>query len=84
MIPFKAAIAAGTAAMMPYYGVPMDSAHEHVGFSYNKGIITDLLRNQLLMMELFVPIGAWLRMRTWGCMWPARAWGVQNLDSSTG
>src|SRR5205809_552496 len=46
LIPFEAAFAAHTAAIMPYYGVPMDSAHEHVGFSYNKAIVTGLLRNQ--------------------------------------
>jgi beta-glucosidase len=46
LIPFEAAFAVHTAAIMPYYGVPMDTGHEHVGFSYNKGIITGLLRNK--------------------------------------
>ncbi|RKP33258.1 glycoside hydrolase superfamily [Dimargaris cristalligena] len=44
--PFEAVFKANTAAIMPYYGVPMDAGHEHVGFSYNKAIITDLLRKK--------------------------------------
>jgi beta-glucosidase len=44
---FKAAIEAGTSAIMPYYAVPVNTKYEEVGFAYNKGIITDLLRGQL-------------------------------------
>jgi beta-glucosidase len=47
LIPFKAAIEAGTAAMMPYYGIPVGQTSEDVGMSFNKEIITDLLRNKL-------------------------------------
>ncbi|MDE3182520.1 MAG: glycoside hydrolase family 3 C-terminal domain-containing protein [Bacteroidota bacterium] len=83
LIPFKAAIAAGTTAIMPYYGVPMDSAHEHVGFSYNKGIITGLLRNQLHFDGIVcTDWGLVSDTHMGGVLWPARAWGVQNLDSS--
>lgn len=46
LIPFEAAFAAGTAQVMPYYGVPMDQTSENVGFSFNKDIITGLLREQ--------------------------------------
>jgi len=45
--PFKAAIEAGTSAIMPYYAVPIKTEYEEVGFAYNKGIITDLLRGKL-------------------------------------
>ena len=38
--------AAGTAQIMPYYGVPMDQTSENVGFAFNKDIITGLLRNK--------------------------------------
>ena len=46
LLPFEAAFKAHTAAIMPYYGVPMLPGYEHVGFSYNKKIITGLLRKK--------------------------------------
>lgn len=45
--PFRAAIAAGARQMMPYYSRPIGTEYEEVGFSFNKGIITDLLRGEL-------------------------------------
>jgi beta-glucosidase len=45
--PWKAAIAAGTAMIMPYYAVPKGVTSEDLGMAYNKEIITDLLRNKL-------------------------------------
>lgn len=45
--PWKAAIAAGTAMIMPYYAVPKGLTSEELGMAYNKEIITDLLRNKL-------------------------------------
>lgn len=54
---FQAAIAAGTSSIMPYYAkfdnslnapqLPNGQTFEEVGFSYNKYIITDVLRGQL-------------------------------------
>ena len=41
------AIAAGARQMMPYYSRPIGTAYAEVGFSFNKCIVTDLLRNQL-------------------------------------
>ncbi|MCE7984193.1 MAG: glycoside hydrolase family 3 protein [Caldilinea sp. CFX5] len=46
LIPFEAAFAAGTAQMMPYYGQPIGLQYEEVGFGFNKGIVTDLLRGK--------------------------------------
>jgi beta-glucosidase len=50
--PFKAAIDAGVASIMPYYGVPVGVTYEGVtydqlGFAFNKQIVTDLLRAKL-------------------------------------
>jgi len=54
---FNAAIAAGTAAIMPYYALPSNemsvpqlnggAKFEEVGFSFNRAIVQDLLRTQL-------------------------------------
>ena len=46
LIPFEAAFAAKTAAIMPYYGVPLDQTDENVAMSFNKMIITGLLREK--------------------------------------
>jgi beta-glucosidase len=46
LIPFEAAFAAGTAQIMPYYGVPMGLGIEEVGFGFNREIITGLLREK--------------------------------------
>jgi len=80
LIPFEAAFAAKTAAIMPYYGVPMDQTDENVAMSFNKAIITGLLREKYeydgvvctdwgLITDVHLP----------DIIWPARAWGVEHL-----
>lgn len=46
LIPFEAAFAAGTAQIMPYYGMPVGLPIEAVGFGFNKDVITGLLREK--------------------------------------
>lgn len=47
--PFIAAIEAGASSIMPYYGIPVDQKWmpNDVGMSFSKGIVTDLLRDEL-------------------------------------
>ncbi|UCF38321.1 MAG: glycoside hydrolase family 3 C-terminal domain-containing protein [Acidobacteriota bacterium] len=47
--PFKAAIEAGVSSIMPYYGIPVDQKYlpNDVGMSFSKGIVTELLRDEL-------------------------------------
>ena len=47
LIPFKAAIEAGTAQIMPYYAIPIGQLQEETGFGYSREIVTDLLREKL-------------------------------------
>lgn len=47
LIPFRAAIKAGTSSMMPYYSLPSGTQYEEVGYAFNKGVITDLLRTKM-------------------------------------
>jgi beta-glucosidase len=83
LIPFEASFAAGTAAIMPYYGIPMDQTDENVAMSFNKAIITGLLREKYqydgvictdwgLIKDLHLP----------ETVWPARAWGVEHLSAT--
>jgi beta-glucosidase len=64
--PFKAAIAAGTSSIMPYYSAPKDKNMEAVGFSYNKAIITDLLRKKLGFKGIINSDTGPIDMMPWG------------------
>lgn len=81
LIPFEAAFAAHTAAIMPYYGVPMGQTSENVGMSYNKDIITGLLRNKYHYDGVVcTDWGLVTDANMGGMVWPARAWGVEKLS----
>lgn len=81
LIPFKAAIAAGARQMMPYYARPIGTKYDPVGFAFNKGIITDLLREELgfdgiVLTDWGLITDTYIR----GQEMPARAWGVEHLS----
>ncbi|HEX4372768.1 MAG TPA: glycoside hydrolase family 3 N-terminal domain-containing protein, partial [Puia sp.] len=81
--PFEAAFAAHTAAIMPYYGVPMGQTSENVGFSYNKEIITGLLRNKYHYDGVVCTDWGLVSDAHLGdVVWPARAWGVEKLSAA--
>jgi beta-glucosidase len=83
LIPFEAALKAGTAAIMPYYGVPMGQPGiPEVGFSYNKAIITDLLRKKYHYNGVVCTDWGLVTDSKIGTInFPARAWGVENLST---
>jgi len=64
--PFKAAIEAGTSAIMPYYSSPKGKEFEEVGFSYNKAIIQDLLRKKLGFKGIVNSDTGPIEMMPWG------------------
>ncbi|HJY44652.1 MAG TPA: glycoside hydrolase family 3 N-terminal domain-containing protein [Propionibacteriaceae bacterium] len=79
--PFRAAIAAGTSQMMPYYGMPVGTDWEEVGFAFSQGVITDLLRNQLGFDGIVcTDWGLISDSVIMGQPMPARAWGVEHLS----
>jgi len=79
VIPFiEGALAARTAQIMPYYGIPVGQTDEDVGFAFNKAIITDLLRDSLQFDGVVCT--------DWGIisdskLKEAAAWGVEDLPS---
>jgi beta-glucosidase len=80
LIPFEAAFEAGTAAIMPYYGVPVDQTDENVAMSFNKRIITGLLREKYHYDGVIcTDWGLITDHSIVGVTWPARAWGVEHL-----
>ncbi|WP_210480138.1 glycoside hydrolase family 3 protein [Naasia sp. SYSU D00948] len=86
LAPFRAAIAAGTAAIMPYYGMPIGleldgEPVEEVGFSFNRRIITGLLREELgYDGVILTDWGLITDVEIMGKPFPARAWGVEHLS----
>src|SRR4030095_12482190 len=78
--PFRAAIAAGAAQIMPYYGMPVGTKYPEVAFAFNKGIITALLRGDLGSAAIVCTDWALVTDTTiLGQPMPARAWGVEYL-----
>ena len=81
LIPFEAAFRAKTAAIMPYYGVPMDQTDENVAMSYNKEIITGLAREKYKYEGIICTDWGLVTDQDLGeAVWPARAWGVEHLS----
>ena len=86
LVPFRRAIAVGTSALMPYYGMPIGleldgEKIEEVGFGYNKQILTGLLREQLGYDGVIcTDWGLVTGTVVYGRPLPARAWGVEHLS----
>ena len=84
--PFPPIIEAGTAAIMPYYGMPIGleidgEKIEEVGFGYNRQVVTGLLREQLGYDGVVVTDWELVNDNHVGDqVLPARAWGVEHLD----
>lgn len=82
--PFEASFAAGAAQVMPYYGRPVGTELEPVGFSFNREVVTGMLRGRFgfdgvvctdwaLVSDTPMPDGS---------VWEAKAWGVEELDAA--
>ncbi|MEU8241550.1 glycoside hydrolase family 3 N-terminal domain-containing protein [Actinoplanes missouriensis] len=79
--PFEAAFEAGAAQIMPYYGMPVDTEHEEVGFGFNKSVIEGLLRGRYGFDGVIcTDWGLVTDAEIMGTPMPARAWGVEHLD----
>jgi beta-glucosidase len=79
--PFEAAFAAGTAQIMPYYGVPVGIGLEEVGFGFNREVITGMLRERygfdgVVCTDWGLLTDGNIRGKTL----EARAWGVEHLS----
>lgn len=66
LIPFKAAIKAGTSSIMPYYSIPSGTKYEQIAYAYNKAVIHDLLRTQLGFKGIINSDTGPIEMMPWG------------------
>jgi len=84
--PFPPAIEAGTAAVMPYYGMPVDlvvdgEPIEQVGFGYSRQVVTGMLREGLGYDGVVLTDWELVNDNHVGDqVLPARSWGVEHLD----
>jgi beta-glucosidase len=66
---------------MPYYSRPIGTKYEEVSFGFNKGIITDLLKNELGYEGIVVSDwGLVTDVSIFGQAMPAHAWGLEYLS----
>ncbi len=81
LLPFEAAIRAGASQMMPYYGMPVGTQYEEVGFGFNRSVITGLLRERYGFQGIVcTDWGLLTDVEMMGAPMPARAWGVESLS----
>lgn len=71
-IPFEGAFAANTGQIMPYYGIPVGQTNEDVAFSYNKQVITGLLRDTFGFDGVVCT--------DWGIVTKQRLFGIFNVE----
>lgn len=78
--PFEAAFEAGTSQIMPYYGMPVGTEYEEVGFGFNKSVVTGLLRERYGFDGIIcTDWGLISDSEILGHPFPARAWGAEDL-----
>ena len=81
LIPFEAAFEAGTAQIMPYYGMPVGLPLEEVGFGFHKEVITGMLRGRFGFDSVVcTDWGLLTDKEIGGTVMVARAWGVEHLS----
>jgi beta-glucosidase len=80
--PFEAAFDAGTAAVMPYYAIPVGLAGvPEIGFGFNEPIVSGWLRERYGYDGVVCSDwGLVTDVRVEGTRWPARCWGAEGLS----
>jgi beta-glucosidase len=78
--PFEAVFEAGGRQIMPYYGMPVGTEYEEVGFGFNKSVLTGLLRERYGFDGIVcTDWGLVTDQPIMGHDFSARAWGVEHL-----
>lgn len=81
LAPFRAAVDAGAAQVMPSYGVPIGIGLEEVACGFNRDVVTGLLRGELGFDGVVCTDWGIITDSTFlGEPKAARAWGVEHLS----
>ena len=66
LIPFQAAIDAGTSSIMPYYSFPVNTEYEEVAYAYNQRILQEVLRKRMGFTGIINSDTGPIEMMPWG------------------
>lgn len=66
LIPFKAAIEAGTSSIMPYYSYPVNTEYPELGYAFNRKVLRELLREKLGFTGIINSDTGPIDMMPWG------------------
>ena len=66
LIPFKAAILAGTSSIMPYYSFPVGTKYPELAYAYNTEVLRGLLRGELGFTGIINSDTGPIDMMPWG------------------
>ncbi len=66
LIPFRAAIEAGTSAIMPYYSYPVGTDYPELAYAFNKRMLQEVLRGELGFEGIINSHTGPIEMMPWG------------------
>jgi beta-glucosidase len=78
--PFEHAFAAGATQVMTYYGKPVGTSWEEVGFAFNAPVVRDILRRRLAFNGIVVTDWNLLESEQFGDLtFGPNGWGLEHL-----
>lgn len=79
--PFEKAFAAGATQVMTYYGKPVDTKWDEVGFAFNPPVVRDILRKRLQFDGIVVTDWNLLESEQMGDLtFGPNGWGLEHLS----
>ncbi|WP_420180859.1 glycoside hydrolase family 3 protein [Paenarthrobacter sp. TA1.8] len=82
LMPFRRAFAAGASQVMTYYGKPVGTSWDEVGFAFNGPVVRDILRRELSFDGIVLTDWNLLEAEhIGGLMFGPNGWGLEHLDS---
>lgn len=81
LAPFRRAFAAGASQVMTYYGKPMGTSWEEVGFAFNAPVVQNILRKELGFDGVVLTDWNLLEAeQIGGLSFGPNGWGLEHLD----
>lgn len=81
MAPFRRAFAAGATQVMTYYGKPVGTSWDEVGFAFNAPVVRDILRQELRFDGIVLTDWNLLEAELFGDLtFGPNGWGLEHLQ----